>query len=109
MGTAQRETGIFQGRAWNREGTGQEWGARFIRETGDGKIKGDRPGNRARICKRLLSSGIDSEESISPAFVAWRAGTKNRVVVPVRQAGNRFLVSLKGLQVPAQNSEWTRG
>jgi hypothetical protein len=29
------------------------------------------------------------------------AGTKSKVVVPARQAGNRFLVSLKGLQIPA--------
>jgi hypothetical protein len=33
----------------------------------------------ARICKRLWSPGIDSEESISPAYVAWRASTSNRV------------------------------
>jgi hypothetical protein len=33
-----------------------------------------------------------AQESILPAFVAWRAGTKNRVVVSARQAGNRFLV-----------------
>jgi hypothetical protein len=33
----------------------------------------------ARICKRLWSPGIDSEESISPAYVAWRASTTNRV------------------------------
>ncbi len=39
------------------------------------------------------------EESIPPAYVAWRAGTTNRVVVPARQAGNRFLGSLKGLQI----------
>jgi hypothetical protein len=30
---------------------------------------------RARICKRLRSPGIDSKESIPPAYVAWRAGT----------------------------------
>jgi hypothetical protein len=41
--------------------------------------------------------GIDS-----PAYVAWRAGTKNMVVVPVRQAGNRFLGSINGLQIRAQ-------
>jgi len=35
-----------------------------------------------------------AQESILPAFGAWRAGTKNRVVVSARQAGNRFLVSL---------------
>jgi hypothetical protein len=57
---------------------------------------------RARICKRLRGPGIDFQESISPAYVAWRAGTKNRVVVPDRQAGNRFLVSLTGLQIRAQ-------
>ncbi len=38
---------------------------------------------RARICRRLRSSGIDSDESILP----W--------------AGNRFLGSLKGLQIGA--------
>ncbi len=36
----------------------------------------------ARICKRLWSPGIDSEESIPPAYAAWRAGTTNRVAVP---------------------------
>jgi hypothetical protein len=40
-----------------------------------------------------------AQESILPAYVAWWAGTTNRVVVPTRQAGNRFLGSLKGLQV----------
>jgi hypothetical protein len=34
------------------------------------------------------------------AYVAWLAGTTNRVV-PARQAGNRFLGSLKGLQIRA--------
>ncbi len=56
---------------------------------------------RARICERLWSPKIDSEESISPAHVAWRAGTTNSVAVPARQAGNRFLGSLKGLQIRA--------
>jgi hypothetical protein len=42
----------------------------------------------------LKSSGIDFEESIPPAYVAWQSGTTNRVVVPARQAGIRFLVSL---------------
>jgi hypothetical protein len=59
---------------------------------------------RARICKRLRSPGIDSEESIQSAYVAWRAGTTNRVVVPVHQAENRLLGSLKGLQIRAQNN-----
>jgi hypothetical protein len=45
------------------------------------------------------------QESLPPAYVApWRAGTTNRVVVPPRQAGNRFLGSLKGLQIRAQHS-----
>ncbi len=57
---------------------------------------------RVRICKRLWSPGIDFEESISLAYVAWRAGTPNRVAVPSRQVGNRFLGSLKGLQIRAQ-------
>jgi hypothetical protein len=32
--------------------------------------------DRARIYKRLWSPELNSEESISPAYVAWRAGTK---------------------------------
>ncbi len=54
---------------------------------------------RARICKRLWNPGIDSEEPTPPAFVAWRGGTTNKVDVPASQAGNRFLSSLKGLQI----------
>ncbi len=42
-----------------------------------------------------------AQEPIPPAFVAWRAGERIRVVVPARQAGNRFLGSLKGLQIRA--------
>jgi len=42
-----------------------------------------------------------AKESIPPAYVAWRAGTSNRIVVTARQAGNRFLGSLKGLQIRA--------
>jgi hypothetical protein len=34
-----------------------------------------------------------------PADVVWRAGTSNRVLAPVRQAGNRFLGSVKGVQI----------
>jgi hypothetical protein len=40
---------------------------------------------RTCMCKRLRSPGIDSKESIPPAYVAWRTGTTNRVVVPTRQ------------------------
>jgi hypothetical protein len=63
------------------------------------------PQYRARICKRLWSPGINSEEPtvcIPPAYAAWQACTTNRFVLPARQAGNRFLGSLKGLQIRAQ-------
>jgi hypothetical protein len=55
----------------------------------------------ARICKRLRRPGIDSEDSTPPAYVTLRADTTYRVVVPARQAGNRWLGSLKGLQIRA--------
>ncbi len=38
---------------------------------------------------------------IDSAILAWRAGTTSRVVVPSRQAENRFMGSLKGLQLRA--------
>jgi hypothetical protein len=47
----------------------------------------------ARICKSLWSPGFDSDGPIPPAYVAWRAGTTNRVVVQAHHAGNRRLVS----------------
>ncbi len=50
-----------------------------------------------------------AQESISPAYVAWRASTTNMVVVPARKAGNRFLGSLKGLQIWAQSIQATEG
>jgi hypothetical protein len=56
--------------------------------------------SRARICKRLWSPGIDSEESIPLVYVAWQGSTTNRVVV-----SGRFLGSLKGLQILAQASD----
>ncbi len=60
----------------------------FIRRRSDSTVSEDaRIEPRARICKRLWSSGIGSGESIPPAYVAWQAGTTNRVVVPARQAG----------------------
>ncbi len=64
---------------------------------------------RDRICKRFRSLEIDSKESISkdsilPVYVAGSAGTSNMVFLPVRKAGNRFLASLKGLQIRALNS-----
>jgi hypothetical protein len=36
-----------------------------------------------------------AQEPMPLAYIAWRAGTTYRVVVLVRQAGNRFLSSLK--------------
>jgi hypothetical protein len=55
------------------------------------------PGLLQRLQVRALKS--NSKELISPAYVAWWARTSNKVVVPVRQARNRFLGSLKGLQI----------
>jgi hypothetical protein len=40
-------------------------------------------------------------ELISTPCVAWRASTSYRVVIPARQAVNRFLGSLKTLQIRA--------
>jgi hypothetical protein len=37
------------------------------------------PAPRARICKHLRSPGIDSKDSISQAYVAWRAGYDNPI------------------------------
>jgi hypothetical protein len=49
---------------------------------------------------RNRSRGIDSA---SLQYVTWRAGTTNRVVVTGRQDGNRFLGSLKGLQIRSRS------
>jgi hypothetical protein len=57
--------------------------------------------SRARICKRSWSPGIDSDGPITPAYVAWRAGTTYRVVVQARHAENRRLGSLQGLKIRA--------
>jgi hypothetical protein len=57
--------------------------------------------SRARICRRLRSPGIDSKESVPPAYQAWRAGTTIKVFVPAHHAQNRFLGSFKGLQIRA--------
>jgi hypothetical protein len=37
----------------------------------------------------------EAQESIPVAYVAWQAGGSNRVVVPARQAGYRFLAPKK--------------
>jgi hypothetical protein len=57
--------------------------------------------NKGSIIKLLRSPGIDSNELIPPTYEARQAGTKNRVVVLARQDGNRFLSSLKDLQIRA--------
>ncbi len=44
---------------------------------------------------------IDSEESVPPAYLAWRADTTSKVIVPADHAGNRFLDSFKGLKIRA--------
>jgi hypothetical protein len=49
----------------------------------------------SKFFKRVRSRKIDSEESIPPNHAAWRPSTLNMLVVPDRQAGNRFLCSLK--------------
>jgi hypothetical protein len=47
------------------------------------------PINRTELVFVNVSGAQESiEESILPAYVAWRAGTTNRVVVMSRQAGN---------------------
>jgi hypothetical protein len=56
---------------------------------------------KSRDTVPLRSPGFDSKESIQPAYVAWRVGTSNRVVVPAQQVGNRIRVSLKSLQLRA--------
>ena len=51
----------------------------------------------SRICKRLRSSGIDSKESIPPAYVAWRAGTTTISVFSIlhtHQIQNPFCLGL---------------
>ncbi len=40
-----------------------------------------------KICKRFRSPGIDSNESLPPAYVVWRAGTTCRVIVPAYAGG----------------------
>ncbi len=57
--------------------------------------------SRARIWKHLRSPWIDSG--------SLAGGTTIRAVELGRQAGNRFLGSLKGLQLPAQVWHWCWG
>jgi hypothetical protein len=55
------------------------------------RAKNPEPNNQAWA--PLRSTGTDS---VPQAYVAWRDGTSNKVVVPARQAGNRFQGYLKG-------------
>ncbi len=50
---------------------------------------------------RILSPwlGYEHRNRFRQPMVSWRAGMTKRVVVQARQAGNRFLGSLKGLQL----------
>jgi hypothetical protein len=56
-------------------------------------------GGYCMLPEREFLNFYEAQESISPAYVAWRASTTNRVVVLARQAGNQFLGSFKGLQI----------
>jgi hypothetical protein len=65
--------------------------------------------SRARICKCLKRPEIDSQDSIPPAYVAWRAGTSNRIVAPARQGWESIPGLLKrftntGSVFPVKNS-----
>ncbi len=65
------------------------------------------PTTWAQICKHLRSPGIDSNESIPPAYVVRRAGTITLLVVPARHARLHRLAEsnpgvLKRLQIRAQ-------
>jgi hypothetical protein len=55
------------------------------------------PGTHTTVCKRLRSPGIDSKESIPPAYVSRRAGKITLVVVPARPGIDYFLESITGL------------
>ncbi len=105
-GRAQRRRQRRQRHLWATPGIKRQATQRRI---SDGDLYGFGLVRRARICQRLRSPGIDSEESIPPANVAWRASKTNRVVVPARNAGNRFLGSLKGLQIRAPIADWVLG
>jgi hypothetical protein len=62
---------------------------------------------RARICKRLWSPRIDSEDSIPPAYVAWRAAVR-QIGLSYRPArlGIDSWAPLTGLQIRALDGIW---
>jgi hypothetical protein len=64
-----------------RQWSGEGGGTRIVK-----KVK---ERNRDGIFKRRKSPGIDfanSKEKIPQAYVAWKAGTTNRFIVPARQS-----------------------
>ena len=63
---------------------------------------------RARICKRFKKAR-NRFQGIESASLCSMYGKYCRVVVPVRQAGNQFLGSLKGVQIRAQVIIWHLG
>jgi hypothetical protein len=52
-----------------------------------------------KVSEAVFVNVYGAKESIPLAYVARRANTTNRVFVPARQAGNRFLGTFKGLQM----------
>jgi len=74
-GGREEQVGVWESKVKAREEDGgetgelAEWTWKRQLEFGEGKI------TRACIFKRLWSPGINSKECISPAYVAWRAGT----------------------------------
>jgi hypothetical protein len=70
-----------------------------------------------QICKLLRSLGIDSKESIPPAYVAWRAGTTTLFLLGIDPASlcsmagrydnpipTRFLAPIDCSKIPALSS-----
>ncbi len=49
------------------------------------------PPTKLQLLEAVFVNVYRAQESIPPAYVAWRADTTNRVVVQASQAGNRFL------------------
>ncbi len=66
--------------------------------------------SRARIFKRLRSPGIDSKESIPPAYLAWRANTSRRVSYRLTRLGIdswvKNLSPAMGRGIDSRNRVW---
>ncbi len=73
-GTKNRqELGYKKGRKRIREKAARRWRNRF-----PGSLNVCKLGLRARILKLVMSTGIDSKESVPPAYVALRAAGAGR-------------------------------